>query len=167
MATSAKLAHCSYLIKRPCGYLFRIRIPTSIKDKFRATELRFSLKTDSVRLAQKRAIIFADYVRLVFAEIERGGYMSQLSDSEIRKMIKERIKQWLEEDEEWRVRGICKGADIDSPQLDYSFYAERQGKNNVMLANSWYFKEDIPREIYERDLYDIGPISNRGRCPYC
>ncbi len=155
MANSTKFPHGSYLAKRPSGYFFRIRIPTSIKDKFRATELRFSLKTDSLRSAQKRAIIFADYVRLVFADIERGGYMGQFSDFEIRSMIKERIQQWLDQDEEWRVRGVCKGVDIDSPQQDYSFYAEHQGKNNVMLANSWYFKKDIPREIYERDLYDV------------
>ena len=120
--------------------------------------MRFSLRTDSVRLAQRRAIIFADFVRQVFTEIQQGGYMSQLTDDKIRELIKNRITEWLDEDEEWRVRGIGKGTGIDSCHQDYSFYSERQGKNSTMLANSWYFKEDIPREVYQRDLYDVGPI---------
>jgi integrase len=159
MANGSKLTYGSYLTKRPCGFLFRIKIPRSIKPKFRSTELRFSLRTDSVRLARKRAIIFNDYVQRVFEEIESGGYMSQLSDSQIRDLIRGQLQQWLDTDEENRIRGICKGVTVDCYQEEYASLAVMQGKYGVMLANRWYSKNDIPRSIYQQDFSDIEMIS--------
>lgn len=89
----------TYIYRHHSSYIFRITIPYDIVVYFGKKELRYSLRTGSLRIAKHRSRMIVSMVHWTFKNIRKGGYMSELSEKQINQMIRNYIKDSLDEDE--------------------------------------------------------------------
>ena len=92
-----------YIFHKPSGPYFRYRFPKDIAPLVGKTELRYSLKTSSIRLAKARARAIAGQLQLMITDIREGDDMAELQPEHINGLIQKYVREALEEDERWRV----------------------------------------------------------------
>ena len=97
-----KFTSPSYLQPTPHGYYFRYKIPPDVRSIIGRTELKCSLRTGRLSEAKARSGILSSLTHLAVSNIRCGGRMSELSQSEIQKLVKRRFDQALEDDEAMR-----------------------------------------------------------------
>ena len=77
----------TYLYFHPSSYIFRIRVPCDIIPFIGKTEIRRSVKTRSRMKAVQRGIKMYIRTQTIFKDIRRGGFMTELSKSEIDRIL--------------------------------------------------------------------------------
>ena len=95
----------SYLVHTRHGYYFRYRVPVDLQRRLGIkSELRYSLKTGSLREAKEKSRLLAGQIQKLFRQLRRkGSYMaSELSENQIQDIIKGYVRDVLEEDEQER-----------------------------------------------------------------
>ena len=87
----------THLIHHSSGYIFRYCIPPDIQPFIQKKEIRYSLKTGSLRCAKSRANTMVSCVSAVFSDIRDGGTMSNETadhiNSQLRCILKETTGQ--------------------------------------------------------------------------
>ena len=87
---------CSYLIRNPYSYCFRMVVPKNLQKLVGKTELRYSLKTGFLGDAKYKARLLAGQVQRIFKHLREDGLsLSALSDEKIKALIDQFIKDFL------------------------------------------------------------------------
>ncbi len=87
---------CSYLIRNPYSYCFRMVVPKDLQVLVGKTELRYSLKTGYLGDAKYKARLLAGQVQRIFRRLREDGLaLSALSDEKIKALIDQYIKDYL------------------------------------------------------------------------
>ena len=87
----------SYLIRNPYSYCFRMSVPQDLQRLVGKKELRYSLKTGYLGVARHKARVLAGQVQQIFTCLRKGGTgLSGLSDAEIKELIEQHIKEYIE-----------------------------------------------------------------------
>ena len=87
---------CSYLIRNPYSYCFRMVVPKDLQMLVGKTELRYSLKTGYLGDAKYKARLLAGQVQRIFKRLREDGLaLSALSDEKIKALIDQYIKDYL------------------------------------------------------------------------
>ncbi len=82
----------THLIHHPSGYIFRYCIPADVQHVIQRKELRYSLKTGSLRCAKARAGALVGYVYTLITEI-RENDVGNTSTDQINSQFKARLKE--------------------------------------------------------------------------
>lgn len=100
------MAAATYVFQRPSGYYFRFRLPADVKALVCKSELRYSLQTGSFPLAKSRARMIAGKVQSIIRWIRQRHRMKdqQLTPEQINDLIQGYIREFLQDDEDFRVR---------------------------------------------------------------
>ena len=85
----------SYLIRNPYTYCFRMNVPKDLQPYIGKKELRYSLRTGYLGVAKEKARYVAGHVQSIF-RILRKGTIVNLSDDQIKELVKKYIKDSLE-----------------------------------------------------------------------
>lgn len=112
-----KISASTYLFKPTCKtnlYCFRAVVPPDLRGIVGEAEIRYSLRTGLLSEAKYRALRMASFVQRFFREIRKGGIMSELSKAEIQKLIRDHLKDAIEETELYR-------ASIEKPLSEQEF----------------------------------------------
>jgi hypothetical protein len=91
----------SYMYQSPSGYIFRLRIPSDLKDVVGKVEFRYSLRSGSLRVAKHRARAIAVYIHELFLKLRKN--MTEFTQDKINELVKNYIRQTLANDEKCRV----------------------------------------------------------------
>lgn len=87
----------SYLIRNPYSYCFRMSVPQDLQRVVGKKELRYSLKTGYLGAARHKARLLAGQVQQIFRYLRKGGTtLSDLSDAEIKELIEQYLKEYIE-----------------------------------------------------------------------
>jgi len=89
----------TYIYRHNSSYIFRITTPSDIITHINKKEFRYSLRTGSLSVAKFRARVIVSMVQRLFKDIRRGGRMAELTDKEINQLVRDYIKNWLDNDE--------------------------------------------------------------------
>ena len=87
----------AYLYQSPSGYIFRLRVPSDLKQVVGKHEFRYSLRAGALRIAKYRARCVASYVQQLFEKVRRS--MSDFTPEKITELVKDYIKKVREDDE--------------------------------------------------------------------
>ena len=93
----------TYLFQSTSGYIFRLRIPNDLRAIVSKSEFRYSLRTGILRVAKHRARCIASYIHKLFLKVRSS--MSEFSTERIEQLVREYIRQTLEDDEKCRALG--------------------------------------------------------------
>ncbi|SHO49007.1 DUF6538 domain-containing protein [Desulfopila aestuarii] len=93
----------SYLYQTPSGDIFRLRIPIDLQSVVGKREFRYSLRSGILRVAKHRARCIASYIHQLFVKVLIS--MAEFSKELIDQLVREYIKQTLEDDEKCRALG--------------------------------------------------------------
>jgi hypothetical protein len=127
----------THLKKRAGTYYFRIGIPTGIRHRFCADELKFSLRTSDPKEAKRRSVVITGKVVVLFHKLElsRSGLMSNLSPDKLRKVVRDYVTKG------WNFDPVVK----DSHDVDrqYELTEDRIAELKEELVLNWNNKDRI------------------------
>lgn len=87
----------TYVYQRPSGYIFRLRVPSDLKQVVGKVEFRYSLRAGALRLAKYRARCVASYIQQLFEKVRRN--MSEFTPEKITDLVKDYIRKVLDDDD--------------------------------------------------------------------
>lgn len=102
----------SYLLKRNGYYYFRVRVPTDLVHIFHASEIKKSLKTESLSQAK----VLSARVALAMEVIITVARIKLLGDDDARRLVSTYLHSTLQKRENMRAEGIT--IPKDSEDLD-------------------------------------------------
>lgn len=94
----------TYLYHNPSGYIFRLRIPYDLQAVVGKCEFRYSLRSGILRVAKHRARCIASYIHQLFMKVRSS--MSEFTKERIGQLVREYIRQTLEDDEKCRALSV-------------------------------------------------------------
>ncbi|MCP3871212.1 MAG: hypothetical protein GY703_24555, partial [Gammaproteobacteria bacterium] len=83
----------THLVHHTSGYIFRYCIPPDIQPFIQKKELRYSLKTGSLRCAKTRARAMASYISAVISDIRESGPMVNTIADQINGQLKGMLEE--------------------------------------------------------------------------
>jgi len=87
----------SYLILNQHSFCFRIKVPKDLQCKVGKRELRYSLKTGTVKIAKQKSQFLAKRIQRLFNSLRKGGsQLNALSDDQIKKLVNQYIKDKID-----------------------------------------------------------------------
>lgn len=98
----------SYLIRNPNSYCFRMTVPEDLQPYVQKMELRWSLNTRYISAAKKSARALAVAVQDLFQTVREMVAMGELTDSEIRQIVNDRIRSLIKAVEYLRTENFPK-----------------------------------------------------------
>jgi len=87
----------TYVYQSPSGYIFRLRVPSDLKQVVGKVEFRYSLRAGALRLAKYRARCVASYIQQLLEKVRRN--MSSFTPEKITELVKDHIRKVLEDDD--------------------------------------------------------------------
>jgi len=101
MAVGFSLSLPLYVLRRGEMLYFRMRVPADIRRFLPASEVSFSLKTNTPREAGRKAQRLAWITRRIFEDIREGEY-HDMDREEIKRLVREWLEKALDDDERIR-----------------------------------------------------------------
>ena len=103
-----------HLYRRKETYYFRIKIPAAIQKYFDRVEVHKTLKTTELNIAREMCILLLKKFDNLFESITMEVSKNKLDNSEIRALVAKRLKQLLDEYEEFIATSGGSGRDVQS-----------------------------------------------------
>lgn len=138
-----------HLLKIGKYFYFRVRIPKHLTHKLSKAELKKSLQTDSLKVAQKRAALLYEYLKTLFSQLEDN----MLNEKQVNRLLDEFVNILLSRNEESLCRMALPEAEWagnDAVNMQINFAAavgtikQYLAANNLLPANcfiSWLKEE--------------------------
>lgn len=81
-----------HLLCRPSGtYYLRVRVPKSLQEIFRRTEITRSLETKDLKMAEKRSIFLSKMIKYLFSQVEDG----MIDKDKVWQILAQNIKSYM------------------------------------------------------------------------
>jgi len=90
----------THLIKESYGYCYRIRVPLKLQPTIGLTEVKYSLKTGSIREATKKAKQISANIKYLFKTLKKTDRPTTMTHKEIKNHIAEYVRKVIDDSEE-------------------------------------------------------------------
>jgi len=142
-------ANPTYLYHCPYGYYFRLRVPLDLKGYVGKTELRYSLRTNTLSEAKSKARLLAGKTQHLFRTL-RNKQVSILSKKEIHQMLQAFVREALEFDEYVRVTSKVRNYDSVDNQLDAITFLIDDCQEALSLNTTHRYSERTANKLLEQ-----------------
>ena len=86
----------NYLVKNRYSYCFRLKVPLDLQNFIGKKELRYSLKTGFIGIANNKAWILAGKIQLLFNALRKGDTrLMNLTEDQIKELVEKYVKAEL------------------------------------------------------------------------
>ncbi|NLZ16831.1 MAG: hypothetical protein GX087_03745, partial [Desulfobulbaceae bacterium] len=121
------------------GYIFRLRVPVDLKPIVGKGELRYSLRTGSLRVAKLRTRSIAAYIQQLFMRLRSN--MTELTQEQISQLVRQYIRETLSNDEKCRAVADLSSAGMTTLEgksiLESSDMSAEEAKSTLTSVNRW------------------------------
>ena len=141
------------------GFVFRKRIPVSHRSIFGKGQIKINLHTSCLKVAKKQALMLAYKLDDLLKSFTKEPIIRAMDQKDINRLIRNQLKQWLEDDEDIRISGVSKHTHPDDQNAELCFLDSLQAEATGQLTGQLYFPKDFPPESRQRDFPYTDPIS--------